>query len=105
MNFDWLPGGTLVEGIVFGLCAGRVPFLIEPIEVRIVIRNPLLDRLPRRFDGLHGVDVEGRWWRAGKLDDAFPKALEAEEELDFLLLGICFWREGLEAALGPERRA
>ena len=76
-----MPGGTLVEA--FRLCAGRVPFLIEPIEVRIVIRNPLLDRLPRRFDGLHGVDVEGRWWRAGKLDDAFPKALEAEEELDF----------------------
>jgi len=21
-----------------------------------------------------------------------------------LLLGICFWREGLEAAFGPERR-
>ena len=57
MNFDWLPGGTLVEGIVFGLCAGRVPFLIEPIEVRIVIRNPLLDRLPRRFDGLRSVRV------------------------------------------------
>ncbi|MDB4754651.1 hypothetical protein OAF84_05155, partial [Akkermansiaceae bacterium] len=30
-----------------------------------------------------GIDVEGRRWRAGKLDDAFPKALEAEEELDF----------------------
>ena len=22
-----------------------------------------------------------------------------------ILLGICFWREGLEAAFGPERRA
>ncbi|MDG1073305.1 MAG: hypothetical protein P8P32_16980, partial [Akkermansiaceae bacterium] len=81
-----MPGGTLVEGIVFGLCAGRVPFLIEPIEVRIVIGDPLCNGLPGRFDGLDGldgIDVEGRRWRAGKLDDAFPKALEAEEELDF----------------------
>ena len=26
MNFDWLPGGILVEGIVFGLCAVRSSF-------------------------------------------------------------------------------
>ena len=31
----------------------------------------------------------GRWWSAEK---------------DRLLLGNCFWREGLEAAFGPERR-
>ena len=71
---------------MFGLCAGRVPFLIEPIEVRIVIRNPLLDRLPRGLDGLHGVDVERRWWWAGKLDDAFPETLEAEEKFDLFRL-------------------
>lgn len=71
---------------MFGLCAGRVPFLIEPIEVRIVIGDPLLDRLPRGLDGLHGVDVERRWWRAGKLDDAFPETLEAEEKFDLFRL-------------------
>ena len=83
-NLLGLPGGALVEGIVFALCAGRVPFLIEPIEVRIVIRNPFLDGLPRWLDGLHGIDVEGRRRRAGKLDDAFPETLEPEKEFDFL---------------------
>ena len=82
-NFDCLPSGTLVEGIVVAPCAGRVPFLIEPIEVRIVIRNPLLDGLTRWLDGLHGGDIEGWRWRARKLNDAFPETLEAEEELDF----------------------
>ena len=70
----------------FRLCAGRVPFLIEPIEVRIVIGDPLLDRLPRGLDGLHGVDVERRWWRAGKLYDSFPETLEAEEKFDLFRL-------------------
>lgn|GEM_PF-1112669 len=79
-----LPGGALVEA--FRLCAGRVPFLIEPIEVRIVIGDPLLDRLPRGLDGLHGVDVERRWWRAGKLYDSFPETLEAEEKFDLFRL-------------------
>ena len=69
--------------VAIGLCACLVPFLVTPVQVRIVIRNPLLDGLPRWLDGLHGVDVEGRWGRARKLDDAFPEILEAEEELDF----------------------
>ena len=48
------------------------------------VGNPFLDRLPGWFDRLHGVDVEGwRWW-AWKLNEAFPQAVEAEEELDFL---------------------
>ena len=42
-----MPGGILAEGIVFGLCAGRVPFLIEPIEVGIVIGDPLSNGPPR----------------------------------------------------------
>jgi len=29
---------------------------------------------------------------------------EAEEVAKVALVGICFWREGFEAALGPERR-
>jgi len=57
-----LPGRTLVEGV--GLGAWWLAFLIEPIEIRVVIRNPFLDRLPRGLDGLHGVDVERRRWRA-----------------------------------------
>ena len=48
-----LPGGALVEA--FRLCAGWVPLLIEPVEVRVFIRDPFLDRLPGWFDGLHGV--------------------------------------------------
>ena len=71
---------------MFALCAVRVPFLIEPIEVRIVIGDPLFNGLPRGLDGLHGVDVERRWWWAGKLDDAFPETLEAEEKFDLFRL-------------------
>jgi hypothetical protein len=77
-----LPGGTLVEAL--GLCAGGVPFLVEPVEVRVVIRDPFLDGLPRWLDGLHRLNIEGRWWRAGEMDDAFPEAVEPEKEFDFL---------------------
>ena len=55
-NFDGLPGRSLV--VALGLGAGGVSFLVEPIEVRIVIRNPFLDGLPRGLDRLHGLDVE-----------------------------------------------
>ena len=48
------------------------------------VGNPFLDRLPGRLDGLHGFDVERGWGRAWEMDDACPKAVEAEEELDFL---------------------
>ena len=68
----------------FRLCAGGVPFLIEPVEVRVFVRDPLLDGLPRWLDGLHRLDIEGRWWRAWKLDDTFPQAVGLEKELDLL---------------------
>ena len=77
-----LPGGALVEA--FRLCAGGVPFLVEPVEVRVVIRDPFLDGLPGWLDGLDGIDVEGRRRRAGEMNDALPEAVEAEEEFDFL---------------------
>ena len=77
-----LPGGALVEA--FRLCAGGVPFLVEPVEVRVVIRDPFLDGLPGWLDLLDGIDVEGRRWRAWKMDDAFPEAVEPEKEFDFL---------------------
>ena len=35
--------------------------MVELVEVRFVVGDPLLDRLPRRFDGFHGLDIE--WWR------------------------------------------
>ena len=77
-----LPDGTLV--VALGLCAGGVPFLVEPVQVRVVIRGPFLDGLPGWFDGLHSIDVEGRGRRAGEMNDALPEAVEAEEEFDFL---------------------
>jgi hypothetical protein len=47
MNLDRYWGdGALVEGAAVG--------------IRIVCRDSLADGLPRRFDGLEGLDVEGR---------------------------------------------
>ena len=77
-----LPGGALVEA--FRLCAGGVPFLVEPVEVWIVVRDPFLDGLPGWLDGLHRLDIEGRRWRAWEMDDSFPQALEAEKKFDLL---------------------
>jgi hypothetical protein len=58
--------------------------LVEPVQIRLVIGNPFLDRLPRWLDGLHGFDIEGWWGRAWEMDDAFPDAVEPEKEFDFL---------------------
>ena len=61
-----------------------IPGTIEPLEVRFVVGDPFFDRLPGRLDRFHGLDVKRwRWW-ARKLDDAFPKAMEAKEEFDLL---------------------
>jgi hypothetical protein len=77
-----LPGGALVEA--FRLCAGGVPFLVEPVHVRVVVRDPFLDGLPGWLDGLHGIDIEGRRRRAREMDDTSPEAVEPEKEFDFL---------------------
>ena len=61
-----------------------IPGTVEPVEIRLVVGDPLLDRLPGRFDRLHGLDVEGWRRRARERDDSLPEAVEAEEELDFL---------------------
>ena len=81
-DFFGLPGGALVEA--FGVGIGWIPGAVEPVEIQFVIGNPFLDRLPGLLDGLHGLDIEGGWWRAWEMDDACPEAVEAEEELDFL---------------------
>jgi len=81
-DFLRLPRGPLVE--VVWIRTRWIPRTVEPVEIRFVVRNPFLDGLPRRLDGLHRVDVEGRWWRAGKLDDSLPQAVEAEEKLDLV---------------------
>ena len=82
LDFLGLPCRTLVES--FGIGIGGIPGAIEPVEVGLVVGNPLLDRLPRRIDGFHGFDIEGWRRRAGELDDALPQSVEAEEEFDFL---------------------
>lgn len=59
--------------------------MVEQVAGRIciVVWDPLADGLPRRFNGLKGLDIEGRvgWW--GDVDNALPKSMEPEEEFDF----------------------
>jgi hypothetical protein len=57
---------------------------MEPVEIGFVVGDPFLDRLLGRFDGLHGVDVEGRRWRAWECDDSLPEAVQAEKKFNFL---------------------
>ena len=64
--------------------AHGVPGTVEPVEVGFVVGDPFLDRLPGWLDRLHGLDVERRRRWAGELDDAFPQAVETEEEFDLL---------------------
>jgi hypothetical protein len=76
------PRRTLIDAI--GVDFGGLPGAVEPVEVRFVVGDPFLDRLPGRLDGLHGSDIEGRRRRARESDDPLPEAMEAEEELNFL---------------------
>ena len=50
--------------------------MVEPGEIGLFVGDPFLDCLPRRFDGLHGVDTEWRQWWTWKLDDAFSRAAD-----------------------------
>jgi hypothetical protein len=72
----------LVEAVWVGI--GRIAGTVEPIEVRFVIGNPFLDRLPGRLDGHHRLVVDGGRGRARKANDSLPKSMEAEVEFDFL---------------------
>ena len=71
--------------ILSGIIPYRLPFLVEPVQVRFVIGDPFLDGLPGWLDGFHGFDVEGRRRWTGKMDDSFPQTVEAEEKFDFLM--------------------
>ena len=82
MDFRCFPCRRLVEPVLVRLI--WIPGTVEPVEVGFVVGNPFLDRLPGRFDRLHGLDVEGWRRRARERDDSLPEAVEAEEELDFL---------------------
>ncbi len=81
-DFRGLPSVALVVAVLVRLLG--LPGLVEPVQIRLVIGDPFLDGLPGRFDGFHGLDVEGWWRRAREMDNAFPEAVEAEEKLDFL---------------------
>ena len=82
MDFRCFPCRRLVEPVWVRLI--WIPGTVEPVEIRFVVGDPFLDRLPGRFDRLHGVDVEGWRRRARERDNSLPEAVEAEEELDFL---------------------
>jgi hypothetical protein len=82
MDFRCFPCLALVEAVGIGI--GWIPGTVEPVEIGFVVGDPFLDRLPGWFDRLHGLDVEGRRWRARECDDSLPEAVEAEEEFNFL---------------------
>ena len=82
LDFGCFPCRRLVEPVWVRLI--WIPRTVEPVEIGFFVGDPFLDRLPGWFDRLHGVDVEGRRWRAWECDDSLPEAVEAEEELDFL---------------------
>jgi hypothetical protein len=65
-DFGCLPCRALVKPV--GIAGDWISGTIEPVEVRFVIGDPLLDRQSRRLDGVHGFDIEGRRWRARELD-------------------------------------
>jgi len=64
-DFFGLPGGALVEAL--GLIAGGVPFLVEPIEVRVFVRDPLLNGLPNHKERTVCWSLGGRWSRAAAM--------------------------------------
>ena len=132
-DFRGLPCGALVEPVGSGIAVVRVslarrqrslralaepvriwvgwlfPGLVEPIQIRLVVGNPFLDRLPGWFDRLEGFDVEGRpGWRRD-VDDALPKTVEAEEKFDLLRASdeagefhVCFAARALERIGTPD---
>ena len=67
----------MVEGLGLGLGACWLVFLVGPIEIWIVIRDPFFDGLPRGLNRLHCFDIEWGWRWSREGDDTFPETLEA----------------------------
>ena len=80
MDFGCVSCRSLVEPV--WVLLRWIPGTVKPVEIRFVVRNPFFDRLPRRLDRFHGLDIEWRYRWARELDDAFPQAMNGEEELD-----------------------
>ena len=82
LDFLGFPCLALVVAIWIGI--GWIPGTVEPVKIGFFVGDPFLDRLPGRFDRLHGLDVKGRRWRALERDDSLPEAVEAEKKLSTL---------------------
>jgi len=70
-NLFGLPGGALVEAL--GFCVGGVPFLVEPVEIRIVVGDPFLDGLPDNKERTVCWPFGGRWSRAAAMKSGAVK--------------------------------
>jgi len=90
-DFFRLPGGFVaVVGVPTGVAD---PGYSDKFVV--IGRDPLLDGLPGRLDGLESLDVERgiRWW--WNVDEPFPHAQQPQKKLD--LLGL---NKGFDSAHG-----
>ena len=65
---------------------------VLPAEAGFIVigRNPLLDGLPGRLDGLEALDVERGFGRWRNIQESFPEAHQAQEELNFFGLNEGF---------------
>ncbi|MFT6243142.1 MAG: hypothetical protein ACJAQT_005256 [Akkermansiaceae bacterium] len=85
-DFDGLPGGALV--VALGLCADGVPFLVEPVEVRVVIRDPFVALAENGGDEVGGFeDLEvalGSVMAFGAVDDGLAGGVSS----NFLQRGV-----------------
>ena len=61
----------MVEAL--GFCVGGVPFLVEPVEIRIVVGDPFLDGLPDNKERTVCWPFGGRWSRAAAMKSGAVK--------------------------------
>jgi hypothetical protein len=91
--------------------------LVEPIQIRFLVGNPFLDRLPRWLDGLEGFDVEGRFGRRRDIDDrggpldilaglpisGMPQCIEVRQGVDADVRRLVAWG-GFEKVVAADGR-
>ena len=75
-HFLWLPSRPLV--VFLTVLTG----LVGPIEVGILIGNPLLDSPPWGLDTTQGFDVEGWRGRSWQSNQSLPQTVEFEEKFN-----------------------